>query len=324
MNKLAYIPLGSLLALAIGIFCLVDPAFAVPSNIVQAEYFIDADPGEGSGNPLSAKDGSFDSPKEDIELSLDTSNLKLGVHALYIRMQNEQEIWGTPRKILFDVTGDKNISAAECFFDGDPGPGNGSSVPPLDGSFDEMKESITAAFDTSGLSAGLHTLACRMKDSEDHWGTTRGYTFEVREPPVFTGAEYYIDDDPGIGNGTPLDCSDGNCSSHVENLEVTFSACGLSAGAHTVFVRGTDSYFRWGEAASTGLEVTEPVVDCECDLNHDGRCDMQDWLLFGHKWGRTDCNEPGVFCDCDVNYDCKCDMQDWLVFGQDWGRTDCP
>ena len=28
---------------------------------------------------------------------------------------------------------------------------------------------------------------------------------------------------------------------------------------------------------------------CECDLNIDGRCDMQDWLLFGEDWGRTDC-----------------------------------
>jgi hypothetical protein len=29
--------------------------------------------------------------------------------------------------------------------------------------------------------------------------------------------------------------------------------------------------------------------DCWCDLNRDGSCDMQDWLLFGEDWGRTDC-----------------------------------
>jgi len=73
--------------------------------------------------------------------------------------------------------------------------------------------------------------------------------------------------------------------------------------------------------------VAEP---CECDLNHDGRCDMQDWLKFGEDWGRTDCgtptgsgNEPND-CECDLNADGKCDMQDWLMFGEDWGRTDCP
>jgi len=62
---------------------------------------------------------------------------------------------------------------------------------------------------------------------------------------------------------------------------------------------------------------------CECDLNHDGRCDMQDWLLFGEDWGRTDCFSPPP-CECDINQDGRCDMQDWLRFGEDWGRTDCP
>jgi len=31
------------------------------------------------------------------------------------------------------------------------------------------------------------------------------------------------------------------------------------------------------------------IGECECDLNDDGKCDMQDWLLFGEDWGRTDC-----------------------------------
>jgi len=69
---------------------------------------------------------------------------------------------------------------------------------------------------------------------------------------------------------------------------------------------------------------------CECDLNHDGRCDMQDWLLFGENWGRTDCGTPPGSgnppndCECDLTNDGRCDMQDWLLFGEDWGRTDCP
>ena len=71
--------------------------------------------------------------------------------------------------------------------------------------------------------------------------------------------------------------------------------------------------------------IQKGVAPCECDLNHDGRCDMQDWLLFGEDWGRTDCHAPGVDpCECDVNNDGRCDMQDWLCFGVDWGRIDCP
>jgi hypothetical protein len=63
---------------------------------------------------------------------------------------------------------------------------------------------------------------------------------------------------------------------------------------------------------------------CRCDLNQDGRCDMQDWLIFGQDWGRTDCNDPGVDeCECDITEDGRCDMQDWLVFGDNWGETCC-
>lgn len=63
---------------------------------------------------------------------------------------------------------------------------------------------------------------------------------------------------------------------------------------------------------------------CACDLNNDGRCDMQDWRIFGTNWGRTDCHDSGVDCQCDLNDDGRCDMQDWRIFGEDWGRTDCP
>ncbi|RLB04800.1 MAG: hypothetical protein DRG83_04005 [Deltaproteobacteria bacterium] len=66
------------------------------------------------------------------------------------------------------------------------------------------------------------------------------------------------------------------------------------------------------------------VGACECDLNQDSKCDMQDWLLFGADWGKTDCGTHGVDCACDLNCDGKCDMEDWVIFGEDWGRTDCP
>jgi len=87
----------------------------------------------------------------------------------------------------------------------------------------------------------------------------------------------------------------------------------------------------WGTDMIYKLMISLPAgPPCECDLNHDGRCDMQDWLMFGEDWGRTDCgtpagsgNEPND-CECDLNADGKCDMTDWLKFGEDWGRTDCP
>ncbi|MCJ7602159.1 MAG: immune inhibitor A, partial [Desulfobulbaceae bacterium] len=63
---------------------------------------------------------------------------------------------------------------------------------------------------------------------------------------------------------------------------------------------------------------------CECDLSQDTLCDMQDWLVFGGDWGRTDCNEVDVEpCECDLNHDGTCNMLDWLRFGECWGESDC-
>ena len=71
------------------------------------------------------------------------------------------------------------------------------------------------------------------------------------------------------------------------------------------------------------MGLATPVINpCSCDLNHDGWCDMRDWLLFGRQWGHTDCDS--VYCPCDLNTDGRCDMRDWLLFGRSWGRTDCP
>jgi hypothetical protein len=98
--------------------------------------------------------------------------------------------------------------------------------------------------------------------------------------------------------------------------------CSTKYGFRVKARNGTGVETGW---TSLGSQSTLPCPDfCECDLNGDKKCDMQDWLLFGEDWGRTDCNTPGVNCECDLNGDGKCDMQDWLLFGEDWGRTDCP
>jgi hypothetical protein len=81
------------------------------------------------------------------------------------------------------------------------------------------------------------------------------------------------------------------------------------------------STYLWGDFTWLTASNSAPTP-CECDLNHDGRCDMRDWLLFGQRWGATNCLT--VPCACDLNGDGRCDMHDWLLFGKQWGRTDCP
>lgn len=87
------------------------------------------------------------------------------------------------------------------------------------------------------------------------------------------------------------------------------SVSSLAAGAthtmSTIYTYSTPGIYNMYAQVDTNQEVTESnennnvigpvsivVGYCECDLNHDGICDMQDWLLFGEDWGRTDCPIP--------------------------------
>jgi hypothetical protein len=80
-----------------------------------------------------------------------------------------------------------------------------------------------------------------------------------------------------------------------------------------------------------GLDAIHRLPDpCECDLNHDGACNILDWPFFIDDWGRTNCGTPPGSgnppndCECDLNADGSCNILDWPYFIEDWGRTDCP
>jgi hypothetical protein len=49
-----------------------------------------------------------------------------------------------------------------------------------------------------------------------------------------------------------------------------------------------------------------------------------DWPYFIEDWGRSDCHEPGVECECDLNGDGSCNILDWPYYIEDWGRANCP
>jgi len=101
-------------------------------------------------------------------------------------------------------------------------------------------------------------------------------------------------------------------------FDVAFTAGALGSKATTVNISIPGQSVDHITVSLTAL-VTQL---CEGDLNSDGRMDMRDWLIFGQRWGATNCST--VPCACDLNADGRCDMRDWLIFGKNWGRTDCP
>jgi hypothetical protein len=110
---------------------------------------------------------------------------------------------------------------------------------------------------------------------------------------------------------------------------------GQPAGPQTLSGAGIRSLY-WDDpgnsfAALDNLCILAKPTDlCECDLNHDGKCNILDYQAFIQDWGRTNCGTPAGTgnppndCECDLNLEGKCNILDYQIFIQDWGRTDCP
>ena len=231
---------------------------AFAHTISGAEYFIDIDPGKGQGTAILPTDGSCNSNHEIFNLDIALPELTVGPHYLYIRMKNQEDVWGIARKHLFMVTGDKSIVSAEYFIDTDPGTGKGTAV--NDVQFGNAEVAVSFDIDTADMSVGIHSLFIRLKNSEGNWGLKRQYKFEVSEPAIIGKAEFFVDEDPGVGAGTPISAADGTFDQGHESLEELFETTDLNAGEHTLYVRAMDSYQRWGGIVQSDFEILEPLV----------------------------------------------------------------
>ena len=254
-----------------GLTFRIDNRADITFTVSGAEYFIDTDPGEGNGTPISsASDGAFDGSQESFSTDVTLNSLAEGRHTIYTRFQKSNGQWGEPKGFPFTVSTDENgekfIAGAEYFFNTDPGPGNGTQIASAaDGSFDGMFESINIDAGVDGLAEGPNILYTRFKGNNGEWGQKRGLTFNVStaqaQDLTIQGAEYFIDEDPGAGNGTSIDAPvDGTFDGHLEELEATFNVSGLSLGRHYAYFRVQASNGQWGPARGVPFQVEEITI----------------------------------------------------------------
>lgn len=228
-------------------------------DLTEAEYFFDADPGFGLGNGFSLSSGDSIS----VTSSINVSGLNPGVHKLYIRAKDETGKWGVaqPRLAMIQLTNPAthrpDLTAAEYFFDSDPGFGNGT-----DFSFSpDDSISITSSLNVSALAPGLHKLYIRAKDQNGKWGIAqpRLSLIQLMNPetplPLLTKAEYFFDTDPGFGNASQFTFTPDDS---IE-INATVSISGLSWGDHKIYLRAKDENGLWSIArhdAFTRASVT--------------------------------------------------------------------
>ena len=71
----------------------------IPSEVTNAEYFIDSDPGIGGGTPVAFSDSSQATQM----LSFSTTGLSEGDHVFYIRAQNGKGEWSIYDNAIFNI-----------------------------------------------------------------------------------------------------------------------------------------------------------------------------------------------------------------------------
>jgi hypothetical protein len=151
---------------------------------------VDADPGVGQATAFGVTAGDTANGS----FTIDGTGIPVGFHTLAIRFRDAAGRWGHAASRLFYVYGGSGgsstpappITAAEYFFDTDPGIGNGTALPtgaPQD------SVSLNTVIDASALAVGTHVLCIRFRDQEGRWGHASAEAFVVLEPGALQNDE---------------------------------------------------------------------------------------------------------------------------------------
>ncbi|RYE30394.1 MAG: T9SS type A sorting domain-containing protein [Sphingobacteriaceae bacterium] len=134
------------------------------------------------------------------------------------------------------------VKQAEYFIDNDPGFGKAAIVNFVPGTDLTNKFNIPL----NKVVTGMHTLYLRVRDAQGRWSLTNSSIFFVCEVAiknkVLQKAEYYVDNDPGLGKATAVTMSANQKDASV-NFKVDVKS--LSAGMHTLNVRMLDNANSW-------------------------------------------------------------------------------
>lgn len=149
----------------------------------------------------------------------------------------------------------------EYFLDSDPGYGKARSV----GSNQVGEHQHT--FDLGDAAPGAHMLSVRTLDSEGKWSTTMSRPLLIDRLQNIEYVEYYIDSDPGVGNGTAISLPDISYKAHLD-FGLPIETKGLALGEHELFVRARDAFNQWTNVESRKFMIVD-ATNTEPEVNGD-------------------------------------------------------
>lgn len=216
---------------------------AYTQTITHLEYYFDTDPGFGNGIsiPITA---AVDLTRD---FAVPLNSVSEGFHLLYIRAKSNG-LWSLPvsRGVMVQRTAQTaslySIDRIEYFFDTDPGFGNGLSIP-LTSAVDLTKD---FQLPLSANAEGFHTIYFRARSNNGLWSTLLARPVFIQRnaqttaTPALRRIEYFIDTDPGSGNGSSVSLS---ASDIDQSLLINLSTATL--GFHILYVRSQDANGHW-------------------------------------------------------------------------------
>jgi hypothetical protein len=218
-------------------------------NISRIEYFIDSDPGYGNATSLTFT-GTNDVTAV---LNLSLTPLASGVHIVGFRSRDVHGAWSLDNKWLFlkpypnnGAIVQPNINRVEWYMDNDPGYGKGTPITITAG---QDLSALAINITLTALSSGVHLVGVRSRDANGAWSLDNKWLFLKPYPnngaiiqPNINRVEWYLDNDPGYGNGTPITITAGQ---DLSALAISISLTALSSGVHVVGIRSKDANGAW-------------------------------------------------------------------------------
>lgn len=140
----------------------------------------------------------------------------------------------------------QNITQIEYFIDNDTGYGNGTPVSFTADNPLKVDFSITLP---GALTTGFHLLSIRAKDANNKWSlvSCRPFYNQIIPNNAFadiSAIEYFLDNDPGFGNGTSISFTTGPIV--PQNFQIAMPN-NLSKGFHFLSIRAKDANNKWSE-----------------------------------------------------------------------------
>lgn len=244
------------------------------ANVNKLEYFIDTDPGFGSGTDVSITAGSS---VINVAIPINITALSKGFHTIYLRSKDDAGTWSLTNRWMFvkDLAA-ADVNKAEYFVDTDPGFGNATDVPVTAGS---NITNLSIPVDISSLTKGLHVIFLRTKNINGTWSlTNRWLFFKDIARDNFQGGEYFFDTDPGFGNGTAIPFG-GGLGTTISDFSFGANISGLPNGLHYLFIRTKELNGKWSltNVIQFDKQVPLPITLIYFTARTEGKRSLLNW-----------------------------------------------